>query len=77
MRKTILYSVLLTLSVLCLASCNREKLSSESVIKDSYVELTPFDYWLESNLLRPYNIEFKYRFSMKESDLGIWSSTSA
>ena len=73
MRNTILYSVLISLALFCCASCTTDKLSSESVIKDSLVEMTPFDYWLESNLLRPYNIEFKYRFSMKESDTGYWT----
>ena len=51
-------------------SCQQDKLSSESVIKDSTVEKTAFDEWLEANFLQPYNIEFKYRYSLMESNLG-------
>jgi len=37
------------------------------------VEMLPFDYWLEANFLRPYNIEFKYRYSLNESDYGFYT----
>ncbi len=51
-----------------LASCSEDKLSSESVIVADKVEETPFDKWLKVNIVTPYNIEFKYRYSYNESD---------
>ncbi len=57
-------------AALLAVSCQQDKLSSESVIKDSTVEKTAFDEWLDANFLQPYNIEFKYRYSLMESDLG-------
>ena len=64
---------LLTIVALAAVSCQQDKLSEESVIKDSTVEMNDFDYWLEANFLKPYNIEFKYRFAMNESDKGYWT----
>lgn len=71
MKKYIL--PLLVLAALFAVSCQQDLLSEESVIKDSTVEMNDFDYWLEANFLKPYNIEFKYRFSMDESDKGFWN----
>ena len=45
----------------------------ESVIKDSTVEMNDFDRWLEVNFLKPYNIEFKYRYALNESDMGYYT----
>ena len=67
------YIYLLILAALTLVSCQQDKLSETSVIKDSTVEMNDFDYWLEANFLRPYNIEFKYRFALNESDKGFWN----
>lgn len=64
---------ILILAALTAVSCQQDLLSEESVIKDSTVEMNDFDYWLEANFLKPYNIEFKYRFSMDESDKGFWN----
>ena len=71
MKKYIL--PILILAALSFVSCQQDMLSEESVIKDSTVEMNDFDYWLEANFLKPYNIEFKYRFSMDESDKGFWN----
>lgn len=71
MKKYIL--PLLVLFALGAASCQQDMLSEESVIKDSSVEMNDFDRWLETNFLRPYNIEFKYRFTLDESDKGFWN----
>lgn len=71
MKKYIL--PLIVLAALFAVSCQQDMLSEESVIKDSTVEMNDFDYWLEANFLRPYNIEFKYRFSLDESDKGFWN----
>ena len=55
-----------------LCSCSGdEELSSKSVLDDvQKVEKNEFDEWLEKNYLNVYNIDFKYRYSDKESDLG-------
>lgn len=71
MKKYIL--PLLVLAAVAATSCRKDILSEESVIKDSTVEMNAFDRWLEANFLRPYNIEFKYRYAMNESDLGYWT----
>ena len=71
MKKYIL--PLIILAAFFAASCQQDILSEESVIKDSTVEMTDFDYWLEANFLKPYNIEFKYRFALDESDKGFWN----
>ena len=71
MKKYIL--PLLILAGLAAASCEQEMLNEESVIKDSTVEMNDFDYWLEANFLKPYNIEFKYRYTLDESEKGYWT----
>lgn len=72
--KRILYTIaMVAAAVLALASCEQETLSPESVIKDSRVETNDFDRWLEVNFLKPYNIEFKYRYDMMETALGYWT----
>ena len=73
MFKHITYTFFLSLFAIALVSCTRDRLSSETVIKDSTVEMNAFDYWLESNFLRPYNIEFMYRYSLNESDKGFYT----
>ena len=54
-------------------SCTTDRLSSESVIKDSTVEMNDFDRWLEANFRVPYNIDFRYRFQLDESDKNYWN----
>lgn len=71
--KKYLYSIVILLSVLSLGSCQRDRIEEESVIKDSTVEQNDFDRWLEVNYLKPYNIDFKYRFALNESDMGYWT----
>ena len=70
--KKYLYPILI-LVTLTLSACTTDRLSSESVIKDSTIEMNDFDRWLEINFLKPYNIDFKYRFTMDESDKGFWN----
>lgn len=71
--KKYLYSLVLSLSVFCVAACQLDKIEPESVIQDSTVEMNEFDYWLEANFLKPYNIEFKYRYALNESDMGFYT----
>jgi len=68
MKKYIFVIAALAVAVLSAASCQEAPLSPESVITaDSYVQ-NDFDKWLEANYVDPYNIDFKYRFEMNESD---------
>ena len=51
-------------------SCSEDGLNNQSVFEDvSNKETNEFDIWFENNYRQPYNIDFKYRYSDKESDL--------
>ena len=73
MKKYIAYFFAFIGTVVLMDSCYKESLSPESVIKDSRIEKTAFDYWLDANFLRPYNIDFKYRYELKETNLSYWT----
>ena len=73
MRKVyhILYVFAAALLVL---SCKKEKpLDPVSVITMDSRELNDFDKWLEANYVKPYNILFKYRYEMNESDFSYYT----
>ncbi|MBR1576632.1 MAG: putative zinc-binding metallopeptidase [Bacteroidales bacterium] len=71
--KKYIYSLSIGLMLFCMASCQRDRIESESVIKDSVVEMNDFDRWLEVNFLKPYNIDFVYRYALNESDMGYYT----
>ncbi|MBR1706512.1 MAG: putative zinc-binding metallopeptidase [Bacteroidales bacterium] len=73
MKKQATYLLFTAAALLLAASCQEEKLDPKSVIADSTVEMNPFDLWLETNFLKPYNIEFKYRYALNESDKGYYT----
>ena len=54
-------------------SCQEEALSPDSVIKVSAAQKNAFDKWLEVNFRNPYNIDFKYRYEMNESDMNYFT----
>ena len=54
-------------------SCQEEVLNPESVIKVSAAKKNAFDKWLEVNFRNPYNIDFKYRYEMNESDMNYFT----
>lgn len=67
--KTYKLSVALLLSAsLLTASCSSDEPSSESIFKTEKTEQTDFDKWLYANFTEPYNIQFLYRYSDKETD---------
>lgn len=70
-------NILKTLAVVCVAlsivSCSKDELSDTSVISKNQIEETDLDRWLKVNFLTPYNINFKYRYEMKESDLNYYT----
>ena len=62
--------MLLAAGMFGLSSCDDEDLSDVSVFEDVAKESkNAFDIWLEDNYRKPYNIDFKYRYSDKEADL--------
>lgn len=72
MKKVLLF----TLGILSLGafnSCVEDKMSPESVIKVTASPQNDFDRWLEANFLLPYNIDFKYRFELNESDMNYFT----
>ena len=71
--KKLIYSITIVLAALAASSSQRDVIEPESVIKDSTVEMNDFDRWLEVNFLKPYNIEFKYRYALNESDMGYYT----
>ena len=61
--------LLLMAGLLGFSGCDNEELDSRSVFDDVVIpEKNEFDNWLEANYRKTYNIDFKYRFSDKESD---------
>lgn len=74
MKKYILLTVVAAVVGLCSVSCSKDELSSQSVITvDSNVSNTPFDQWLRVNYLLPYNIDFKWRYEDKETDMDFYT----
>jgi substrate import-associated zinc metallohydrolase lipoprotein len=62
------------LAVLCAASaCVKDEMSPNSVITVTQTKQNDFDRWLAANFLLPYNIDFKYRFEMNESDMNYFT----
>ncbi|MDT3356414.1 MAG: putative zinc-binding metallopeptidase [Bacteroidota bacterium] len=70
MKKYIIYLLIMAVVSIAIASCSKDKLSEDSVISVSSTEKNAFDYWLDLNFLKPYNIDFHYRYDFKESDKG-------
>ena len=66
-----IFTLMLMAGLFTLSSCSDDdKISSTSVFEDvSGEQKNEFDEWLEKNYRKAYNIDFKYRYSDKESDL--------
>ena len=73
MKKIIIYLSLAALSVLPFSACQKDDLSPDSVIKVGTAQETELDKWLNDNYVKPYNIDFKYRFELNESDLNYYT----
>ena len=62
------------MAALLVLSCKKEKpLDPVSVIMTDSRTQNDFDKWLEANYVKPYNILFKYRYEMNESDLNYYT----
>ena len=72
--KRYILRIAIILAVLCAASaCVKDEMSPNSVITVTQTKKNDFDRWLEANFLLPYNIDFKYRFEMNESDMNYFT----
>ncbi len=69
MKKYIVFALISALFAVAFSSCRKdEPLSKDSIITmDDYVQ-NDFDKWLEANYVNPYNIVFKYRYQIDESN---------
>ena len=72
MKRNILH-IAVILAALAATACVKDNLSENSVIRVSETKQNDFDKWLEANFLLPYNIDFKYRFEMNESDMNYFT----
>ena len=73
MKRYILH-IAIVLAALCAASaCVKDEMSPNSVITVTQTKQNDFDRWLAANFLLPYNIDFKYRFEMNESDMNYFT----
>lgn len=53
-------------------ACEEKPLDPNSQVIDSDTEQNDFDKWLVSNYVEAYNIDFKYRMEMNESQMSYW-----
>ena len=65
--------MMMALSGALAVSCSNDDLDPDSVIFVEHSTKNDFDKWLDENYVGPYNIEFKYRYSIKESDLNYYT----
>ena len=77
MKKYIAYFSAIVLSAMFISACQEDPLSPESVITVETVPQNDFDKWLDANFVDPYNIDFKYRYEMNESDLNYYTVPAA
>lgn len=73
MKKSIIYILPLLLCVLGFTACSDDELNEKSVIVVDSYEQNAFDKWLEANYVKPYNIDFKYRYEEIESDYNYYT----
>ena len=73
MKRYILHTVIILAILGGASSCVKDTLDPNSVIRVSETKQNDFDKWLEANFLLPYNIDFKYRFEMNESDMNYFT----
>lgn len=66
--------ILAACSVLVMASCTKDEVSSESIFKEENHRYTEFDSWLQRNYVEPYNVRFEYRMPDRETSFNYWVS---
>lgn len=61
--------IILTISVVAiLGACSEDSLDPNSIFTPTTVGQNDFDKWIQNNYVKPYNVDFKYRYDDKESD---------
>lgn len=73
MKKYFIYFLTAALAAVSLTACQKDELSPNSVIKVQATVQNDFDKWLMENFVNPYNIDFKYRFELNESDMNYYT----
>ena len=73
MKRILYFCFIVAFLTLGATSCVKDEMSESSVIVVSQTKQNDFDRWLEANFLLPYNIDFKYRFEMNESDMNYFT----
>ncbi|MCQ2133642.1 MAG: putative zinc-binding metallopeptidase [Bacteroidales bacterium] len=73
MKKNIFIIAAMAAALFGAVACQEDALDPNSVIKADSYEKNAFDKWLEVNYVNPYNIDFKYRFEMNESDMNYYT----
>lgn len=66
--------ILAACSVLVMASCTKDEVSSESIFTEENHRYTEFDSWLQRNYVEPYNVRFEYRMPDRETSFNYWVS---
>ena len=73
MKRILYFCFIVAALTLGATACVKDEMSENSVIVVSQTKQNDFDRWLEANFLLPYNIDFKYRFEMNESDMNYFT----
>ena len=73
MKRYILHIAVILAVLAGASSCVKDEMSPNSVITVTQTKQNDFDRWLEANFLLPYNIDFKYRYEMNESDMNYFT----
>ena len=64
--------IAMAVAVFAFIACEERPLDKDSQVIDSKIEQNDFDRWLVSNYVEAYNIDFKYRMEMNESQMSYW-----
>jgi len=73
MKNNFIIIIVAVASMLAFSSCNKDEMSSESIITVDKVDYTPFDLWLNKYFVDTYNIQFKYRYEAIEADYNYYT----
>ena len=73
MKNNFIIIIVVVASMLVFSSCNKDEMSSESIITVDKVDYTPFDLWLNKYFVDTYNIQFKYRYEAIEADYNYYT----
>lgn len=64
--------IAMAVALFAFIACEEKPLDPDSQVIDSKTEQNDFDRWLVTNYVDAYNIDFKYRMEMNESQMSYW-----